>query len=281
MDHAAAGDFEPVFAHLAGERAAEIDFEAGLGVAEVVGAKPDLDVGSQQFLEDEFDGALEVGDGDVAIDIEPFDLVERRVVGGIGVVAAVDAAGNDDADRGRLFCITRICTEEVWVRRRSGGGGGLRGGRGAGDRRYPGCRAPDDRRGVQGIETMVVILDLRAVGHGEPDLAEGTDDVLGDLRERMEFSEGSATSGQGEIDRMLGRAALSSSSARRRARAASRSVLAALMALPAAGRSSLERLPSCFMRAVNFAVGSEPCALGLFEGGDIGGGFEDRPGRTV
>jgi hypothetical protein len=56
----------------------------------------------QFFLEEHpqefFDGALEVGEVDVAVDQQAFDLVEHRRVGDIGV-AAVDAARADDADR--------------------------------------------------------------------------------------------------------------------------------------------------------------------------------------
>src|SRR5215469_13180931 len=58
VNHAATGDFEPFFAHLAGERAAEIDFEARFGVAEIVWAKANAGFGTHQFLEDELDRAL-------------------------------------------------------------------------------------------------------------------------------------------------------------------------------------------------------------------------------
>lgn len=99
VDHTAAGDFEPFLAHFTGECAAEIDFEAGFRVAEVVGAEADPDVFAEEFPEHEFDGALEVADRDVFIDVEAFDLLEGGVMGGVGVIASVDPAWDDDADR--------------------------------------------------------------------------------------------------------------------------------------------------------------------------------------
>jgi hypothetical protein len=47
--------------------------------------------------------ALEVGEGDVGVDAEAFDLVEDGRVGGVGGVVAVDLAGDDDAQRRRLL----------------------------------------------------------------------------------------------------------------------------------------------------------------------------------
>src|SRR5688572_16566851 len=58
---------------------------------------------SEQVFEDEFDRAFQVANSDTFIHIKPFDLVESRIVGGVGVVAAVNATWNDDADRRRLL----------------------------------------------------------------------------------------------------------------------------------------------------------------------------------
>src|SRR6266850_3141711 len=63
MHHAAAGDLQPVLAHLLHERAAEIDLETRFGVAEVVRTEANLYVAAHDFLEDEFDRSLEVADG--------------------------------------------------------------------------------------------------------------------------------------------------------------------------------------------------------------------------
>ena len=56
---------------------------------------------------------------------------------------------------------------------------------------------------VQRVETMIFVFDLRSVRDHETNLAEAADDVLGDLRERMQFAERAAAAGQGEIGRLL------------------------------------------------------------------------------
>src|SRR6185503_9351882 len=47
--------------------------------------------------------ALEVAEGDVCVDTEPFDLMEDRRVRGVLRVVAVDLAGDDDAYWRRLL----------------------------------------------------------------------------------------------------------------------------------------------------------------------------------
>src|ERR1035441_4453368 len=57
---------------------------------------------------------------------------------------------------------------------------------------------------VQGVEAVILVLDLRAVCDYEPDLAETADNVLGHLRERMELADEAAAPGQSEIRGFLG-----------------------------------------------------------------------------
>src|SRR6185436_17965084 len=85
------------------ERTGEVDFETRFGIAEVVRTKPDLHVFAHQLPEHEFHRALEIGGGDAFVDVKTFDLLKGRVVRGVGVVAAIDAAGDDDADGRLLF----------------------------------------------------------------------------------------------------------------------------------------------------------------------------------
>src|SRR5687767_39585 len=76
MHHSAAGNFQPVFAHLFHERAGEVDFEAGLGVAEIVRAEAEFDFVAEKFFENEFDRAFQVSNGDIFINVKSFDLME-------------------------------------------------------------------------------------------------------------------------------------------------------------------------------------------------------------
>ena len=103
MHHATAGNLQPVLAHLLDERVGEINLVARLGVAEIMRPETDLHVAAHEFAEDEFDRAFEVADGDVLVHVKPLDLVERGIVRGVGVVAAIHAAGDDDAHGRRLF----------------------------------------------------------------------------------------------------------------------------------------------------------------------------------
>src|SRR5208282_2671704 len=259
MHHAAPGNFQPVLAQLFHERVAEINLEARLGVTEIVRTKSDLCLLAEQFLEDKFYRALEVANGDVFVHVKSFDLLEGRVVRGVGVVAAIDAARHDDAHRWRLrfhhadlnggsvgaekkrfalalaaeLCgcpttLTRRCRATLSAEfvlsltpliRPSGTFSHSRGRRtsalspGSGGiivrfvckiesvlrvaRRMVGGR-------VERVETIIFVLDLRAVGDHKTNFAEAADDVLGHLRERMEFAERTTASGQREIGRFPG-----------------------------------------------------------------------------
>jgi len=97
VNHPAPGDLHPFLAHSAGERARKIDLQAWFGVAEVVRTETNLHVAAHNLPEDKFHSALKIADGDAFIHVKTFDLMERRIVRGIGVVAAIDASRHDDA----------------------------------------------------------------------------------------------------------------------------------------------------------------------------------------
>ena len=65
--------------------------------------KPDLHVLAQQFLENKFHRALQIAHRHALVHVKPFDLLEGRIVRGVGVVAAIDAARHDDAHGRRLL----------------------------------------------------------------------------------------------------------------------------------------------------------------------------------
>ena len=116
--------------------------------------------------------------------------MERGVVRGVRVVAAIDAARHDDAHR-RLLLLHHAYLDGGSVGAEQSGDGCA-----AGAVRIP-CeiervlRVPRRMVGgrVQRVKAMIFVLDLRAVGHHEADLAKAADDVLGDLRQRMELAE--------------------------------------------------------------------------------------------
>ena len=79
--------------------AAEIHFEARLGVSEIVRTKTRLRVLAEQRREDVVEQRLQVAHRDVLVDVQALELVEVRAVRRIGRVAAINAPGRDDADR--------------------------------------------------------------------------------------------------------------------------------------------------------------------------------------
>ena len=72
----------------------------GLGEGEEDGEEAGFDAGAEERLHGVVERALEVGEGDVGVDAEAFDLMEDGGVGGVGGVVAVDLAGDDDAEGG-------------------------------------------------------------------------------------------------------------------------------------------------------------------------------------
>src|SRR4051794_10409849 len=92
MHHAAAGNLQPILAHLLYQRTGKIDLKARLGVAEIMRTKTDLYVVSHQLFKDEFNRALQVADRDVLVHVEAFNLVEGWIMRGIGVVSSINPA---------------------------------------------------------------------------------------------------------------------------------------------------------------------------------------------
>jgi hypothetical protein len=104
VDHPAAEELDPagVFALAAAfasaEDATDLHVGAWFGEGEEAGEEAGFDVVAEEGLHGVIERALEVGEGDVGVDGEAFDLMEDGGVGGVGGVVAVDFAGNDDAD---------------------------------------------------------------------------------------------------------------------------------------------------------------------------------------
>src|ERR1039458_6744186 len=61
---------------------------------------------------------------------------------------------------------------------------------------------------VQGVEAVILVLDLRAVCDHEPDLAKAADNVPSNLRQRMGLARASPARGQSEIRGVVGQRGL-------------------------------------------------------------------------
>src|SRR5258708_21250961 len=82
--------------------AGDIELDARLGEGKIAGAEARFDAGTEELSYEILDGAGEIAKGDVRVDGEAFDLVKGEGVSGVGIVAAIDLAGNDNA-HGRLL----------------------------------------------------------------------------------------------------------------------------------------------------------------------------------
>ena len=174
IDHAAASDFDPAGFFAFGFEL-HIDLEAGLGEGEEVRAEADGGAGAEDLAEEEFQRAFEVGEGDVFVHVEGFDLIENAEVGGVDLIAAVGSTGGDDADgqgfhglHGADLHAGGVGAEELAVRHVKGVAlvaGGVIGGR------------------VQRIKAMPLGLDFGSVRQREAHAAEGAHGEVADLRE--------------------------------------------------------------------------------------------------
>ena len=112
VDHACTEEFDPAGAFALGadatagaraaaaaEDAGDVEFDAGLGEREIAGAEAGFYAGTEKLFDEIFDGAGEIAEGNVCIHGQSFDLVEHEGMRGLRIVAAIDLAGNDDADR--------------------------------------------------------------------------------------------------------------------------------------------------------------------------------------
>ena len=183
IDHAAAGDFDPAILFAFGFEF-DVDFEAGFGEGEEVGAETDGGFGAEDFAEEVFEGALQVGEGDVFVDVEAFELIEDGEVSGVDFVAAVGGSGGDDADgeffdgfHGANLHAGGVGAEKATVVEVEGVAlvaGGVIGG------------------GVEGVEAVPFGLDFGAFGEGEAHAAEGGDGEVADLGEGMDGADAEA-----------------------------------------------------------------------------------------
>ena len=135
--------------------------------------------------------------------------------------------------------------------------------------------------GVERVEAMVFVLDLRAVGDDEADFAEAADDVLGHLRERMEFAERAAAAGRAEIGRFLGQRGCQFEFVAARGQRGFEFDLGGVDGLAGGGFVRFGQGAELFHQRGKPAVGANPIAFGLFERGEVGRGFQVRQGGLL
>ena len=87
VNHAAATDFNPLLLNFWQMFRAQIDFEAGFGVAEIMRAETRLGIFAQKRFEDVIQQGLEVAHRDVFVDVQTFELMEISRVRRIGGIA--------------------------------------------------------------------------------------------------------------------------------------------------------------------------------------------------
>ena len=196
MHHARTEDLEParLLAHAAAtataQEAQHVDLRRRLGEREERRPEADLRATAEHLAREELERALEIAHRDVAIDGQAFDLVEHRRVRDVGV-APVDPAGHDEA-HGRPLRLHRPDLH------------------GRGVRPQQRVLAQVERvlhvarrmiaRDVEGLEVVVVALDLRTLGDREAEPGEDRDDLVVDARQRMQRSLRRPAARQREIE---------------------------------------------------------------------------------
>src|SRR5947208_6934544 len=98
MHDARAGDFDPALATLERFRF-HINLEARLGEWKEVRTKLHFRSRTEKFEHEKLEGAFQIGDAYVFIDIKSFDLVKLRAVRGVEFVATIRSPGSNHTNR--------------------------------------------------------------------------------------------------------------------------------------------------------------------------------------
>ncbi len=182
--------------------ALDVEFGRGLRVRKEARAEAGAHAGLEEPVREGLQRALEIAETDALVDDEPFDLREHRRVGGVEVVAAVDAAGRDDPHRRRVglheadLHPRRVRAEQTGTAARGVGRERI----GEVQRVLHVARRVLGRH-VERLEVVPVVLEFGAfddlVAHAEEDVL----DALADLRERVAAAERRDASRQRDVDR--------------------------------------------------------------------------------
>src|SRR5437016_12497708 len=213
IDHAGAEEFNPSCTFALGtgsatsgragstaEGAGDFELDAWLRERKIAGAEARLDAGAEELFYEIFDGAGEIAEGNVGVNGEAFDLVEGERMRGVGIVAAIDLAGNDDAN-GRLLLF-----HGANLHGRSVGAKKERRRRAFWQFQIEGVHVVADRmklRDIQRLEIVVRRFDFGAFDDREADGEENVFDFLEDLADQVMGADGANDSGEREVDTSL------------------------------------------------------------------------------
>src|SRR5439155_23459881 len=195
IDHARAKEFDPGRAlalstgsaagggsRSAAERAGNVELDGGFGKREIAGSEARGHPGTKKLFDEIFDGAGEVAEGDVRVNGQAFDLMKDEGVSRVGIVAAINFARNDDANRGLLLFHSADLHGRSVGAKKQRAGGALR------QVQIKGVHVVADGMkfgNVEGLEIVVRRFDFRAFDHGEPDGEENVFDGLEDLADQV------------------------------------------------------------------------------------------------
>src|SRR5580692_4638849 len=210
IDHACTEEFDPAGAFAfraraaggacaaaAAEDAGDVELDARLGEREIAGAEAGFYPVAEELFYEILDGAGEVAEGDVGIDRQAFDLMENEGVRGVGIVAAIDLAGDDDP-HGRLALFHGAdlhgrCVRAEKQRRR----GAFR------EIEVEGVHVVADRMefgNVKRLEIVIGRFDFGAFDDGEADGDEDVFDLLEDLADEVMRAGGTFDAREREVD---------------------------------------------------------------------------------
>jgi len=160
---------------------------------EIAGPEAGFHGGAKKLLYEVFDGAGEIAKSDVGVNGQAFDLVKDEGVCGVGIVAAVDLARNDDA-HGRLLLF-----HGANLHGRSVGAEKERRRRALGQIDIERVHVVADRMefgNIQGLEIVVRRFDFGAFDDGEADGEEDVFNFLEDLADQVMRADGRMTPGR-------------------------------------------------------------------------------------
>ncbi len=200
MHHAGSHHLEPLLSD------ADIHLDAGLDERKIARPVAKLDLrADEEFAEELLDDELVLRERDIVSDDEPLDLVKVRLVRGVGRLVAEDTSRDDDPER-RGLCLqvahlhwTRVGAEEEAITRLRARSMSV-----LNPESVPhiACRVRGGN--IQGIEVVLLRLELGALDDGEVHPREDAPNLILDEGEGVEVADGESVAGERHIARFRG-----------------------------------------------------------------------------